>query len=161
MAEAPKKRVLLVCMGNICRSPTAEGVLKKIIKDNGLDEIVEVDSAGTHGYHAGEAPDPRALAAAAKRGYELKGLRARKVRRDDFALFDLVLAMDRENLANLLEICPPVYQERVRLFLSYASEGGSDEVPDPYFGGPAGFEVVLDMIEEAARGLVESMRSTG
>lgn len=159
MAEDPKKRILLVCMGNICRSPTAEGVVRKIIKDNGLGDLVEVDSAGTHGYHAGEAPDPRALAAAAKRGYDLKGLRARKVRRDDFALFDLVLAMDRENLANLLEICPPVYQERVRLFLSYASETRSDEVPDPYFGGPAGFEAVLDMIEDAARGLVESMKS--
>ncbi|HNH14752.1 MAG TPA: low molecular weight protein-tyrosine-phosphatase, partial [Rhodocyclaceae bacterium] len=100
MGLQSKKRILLVCMGNICRSPTAEGVLKKIIKNSGLEMFIEVDSAGTHGYHAGEPPDPRAIAAAAKRGYDLKGLRARKVRRDDFALFDLVLAMDRENVAN-------------------------------------------------------------
>jgi len=158
MGLPSKKRILLVCMGNICRSPTAEGVLRKIIKENGLDGFIEVDSAGTHGYHAGEAPDPRAIAAAAKRGYDLKSLRARKVRRDDFALFDLVLAMDRENVANLMEICPPVYHQRIQLFLRFGRNSMEDEVPDPYYGGPAGFEAVLDMAEDAARGLLDHLR---
>ena len=132
MGLQSKKRILLVCMGNICRSPTAEGVLKKIIKNSGLEMFIEVDSAGTHGYHAGEPPDPRAIAAAAKRGYDLKGLRARKVRRDDFALFDLVLAMDRENVATLMALCPPVYHPRIQLFLRYGRDTMQDEVPDAY-----------------------------
>lgn len=158
MEKRAKRRVLLVCMGNICRSPLAEGVLKKILENKGLLECINVDSAGTHGYHAGEAPDPRAVAVAARRGYDIKALRARMVRRDDFSVFDLVLAMDRDNLANLLEICPPVYQSRVKLFLSYALDIGIDEVPDPYYGGEAGFEAVLTMVENAAHGLVETLR---
>lgn len=158
MAGTAKRKVLLVCMGNICRSPIAEGVLCKALEHNGIGECVDVDSAGTHGYHAGEAPDPRAIAVAGRRGYDIKALRARKVRRDDFAVFDLVLAMDRENLANLLDICPPVYQSRVKLFLSYALGMEIDEVPDPYYGGEAGFEAVIEMAENAARGLADALR---
>lgn len=158
MAELAARKVLLVCMGNICRSPIAEGVLRKTLLDNGLSSIVNVDSAGTHNYHTGEAPDPRAVAVAGRRGYDIKALRARRVRREDFAGFDLILAMDRDNLANLLEICPPVYQPRIKLFLSYARNIEIDEVPDPYYGGAAGFEAVLAMVENAAQGLVDALR---
>lgn len=158
MSTPVKRKVLLVCMGNICRSPIAEGVLTKILKDNKLGDIVKVDSAGTHAFHSGEPPDPRAVAVAARHGYEIRSLRARKVRREDFALFDLVLAMDRDNLANLIETCPPVYRTRVRLFLSYAHDIELDEVPDPYYGGEAGFEAVLAMVEKAASGLAEALR---
>lgn len=158
MARPAKTNLLLVCMGNICRSPIAEGVLTKILENSGLSDLVNVDSAGTHGFHAGEPPDPRAVAVAARHGYEIKSLRARKVRREDFFLFDLVLAMDRDNLANLIETCPPVYQSRVKLFLSFARDIEIDEVPDPYYGGEAGFEAVLAMVEKAAHGLVETLR---
>lgn len=158
MAERAAKKVLLVCMGNICRSPIAEGVLNKLLSDNGLSQNIKVDSAGTHGFHAGEAPDRRAIAVAWRRGYDIKALRARRVGRDDFAGFDLILAMDRDNLANLLEICPPVFQPRIKLFLSYAHDLDTDEVPDPYYGGEAGFEAVLEMVENAARGLIDALR---
>jgi protein-tyrosine phosphatase len=158
MADPAKRKVLLVCMGNICRSPIAEGVLRKVLENSGLAKLVDVDSAGTHGYHVGEPPDPRAIAVAGRRGYDIKALRARRVRRDDFSAFDLVLAMDRENLANLLEICPPVYQSRVKLLLSYSRDIDIHEVPDPYYGGEAGFEAVLAMVENAALGLVEALR---
>lgn len=157
MDERTVSKILLVCMGNICRSPIADGVVRKILKNNSLSDQVKVDSAGTHGYHAGEPPDRRAVAVAGRRGYDIADVRARKVRRDDFANFDLVLAMDRENLANLLEICPPVYQVRVKLFLSYARGIKIDEVPDPYYGGEAGFEAVVDMVENAAQGLVDTL----
>jgi len=152
-----RKRVLLVCMGNICRSPTAEGVLRRQVEDRGLAAVIDVDSAGTHGYHVGEAPDARAIAAAARRGYDLRKLRARKLRREDFAAFDLVLAMDRDNLANLLDICPPEYRHRVSLFLAYARRAPTDEVPDPYYGPEAGFDLVLDLVEDAALGLIETL----
>ena len=158
MAAPVKTKVLLVCMGNICRSPIAEGVLAKMLENSGFGDLVNVDSAGTHGFHAGEPPDPRAVAVAARHGYEIKSLRARKVRLEDFSLFKLVLAMDRDNLANLIESCPPVYQSRVKLFLSYARDIEFDEVPDPYYGGEAGFEAVLAMVENAAHGLVEALR---
>lgn len=161
MAERTVCKVLLVCMGNICRSPIAEGIVKELLRKNELDDIIKVDSAGTHAYHAGEPPDRRAVAAAGRRGYPIADLRARKVRRDDFATFDLVLAMDRENLANLLEMCPPVYQAKVKLFLSYATGIKIDEVPDPYYGGEAGFEAVVDMVENASQGLVDALLRDG
>lgn len=157
MALHGKRNVLLVCMGNICRSPIAEGVLNKFLQNNKLYDFIKVDSAGTHGYHSGEAPDPRAIAVAGRRGYDIRSLRARKVRKDDFALFDLVLAMDRENLANLLDICPAVYHSRVKLFLNFARGIKTDEVPDPYYGGEAGFQAVLDMAENAAQGLIDAI----
>jgi protein-tyrosine phosphatase len=151
-------RVLLVCMGNICRSPTAEGVLRKYIKNNMLGDKVEVDSAGTHGYHVGEAPDSRTQRAAAVRGYNLSQLRARKVARQDLDYFDLILAMDKSNLDNLRRMATPEQQERIKLFMDYSRNFDDDEVPDPYYGLGHGFDLVLDMVEDAAQGLVEEIR---
>jgi protein-tyrosine phosphatase len=151
-------RVLLVCMGNICRSPTAEGVLRQYIRLNRLGDKVEVDSAGTHGYHVGEAPDARTQRAAAVRGYNLSQLRARKVARQDLDYFDLILAMDRNNLDNLLRMATPEQQTRIKLFMDYAMNFDDDEVPDPYYGLGHGFDLVLDMVEDAAQGLIEEIR---
>lgn len=151
-------RVLLVCMGNICRSPTAEGVLRKYIKNNGLGDKVEVDSAGTHGYHVGEAPDSRTQRAASARGYNLTQLRARKVARQDLDYFDLILAMDKSNLDNLWRMATPEQKERIKLFMDYAKNFDDDEVPDPYYGLGHGFDLVLDMVEDAAQGLIEEIK---
>lgn len=151
-------RVLLVCMGNICRSPTAEGVLRQFIKINGLGSDVEVDSAGTHGYHAGEAPDPRTQRAASVRGYNLSQLRARKVARQDLDYFDLILAMDKTNLDNLKRMASPEQQEKIRLFMEFAANFEDDEVPDPYYGLGHGFDLVLDMVEDGAQGLIDEFR---
>lgn len=147
-------RVLFVCMGNICRSPTAEGVFSELLKRNGLDAHVHVDSAGTHAYHVGSAPDPRAQAAALRRGADLGKQRARKVAGHDFESFDYILAMDRDNLELLEEMCPPEHRSKLRLMLEYAPHLGLTEVPDPYYGGSAGFERVLDLIEAASEGLL-------
>ena len=152
-------RILLVCMGTICRSPTAEGVLRKYIRNNRLGDIVEVDSAGTHGYHVGEAPDPRTQRAALARGYNLSQLRARKVARQDIDYFDLILAMDKSNLDNLRRMAPPGAHERIKLFMDFADNFDDDEVPDPYYGLGHGFDLVLDMIEDAAQGLVDQLKS--
>ncbi|HRF29064.1 MAG: low molecular weight phosphotyrosine protein phosphatase [Azonexus sp.] len=151
-------RVLLVCMGNICRSPTAEGVLRCFIKNNNLGDKVEVDSAGTHGYHVGEAPDSRTQRAAAVRGYNLSQLRARKVARQDLDYFDLILAMDKSNLDNLRRLATPEQQERIKLFMDYARSFDDDEVPDPYYGLGHGFDLVLDMVEDASLGLIEEIK---
>lgn len=151
-------RVLLVCMGNICRSPTAEGVLRKYIKNNKLGDKVEVDSAGTHGYHVGEAPDSRTQRAASVRGYNLSQLRARKVARQDLDYFDLILAMDKSNLDNLQRMALPEQQERIKLFMDYAKNFEDDEVPDPYYGLGHGFDLVLDMVEDASQGLIEEIK---
>lgn len=151
-------RVLLVCMGNICRSPTAEGVLRYFLKINKLGDKVEVDSAGTHGYHVGEAPDSRTQRAAAVRGYNLSQLRARKVARQDLDYFDLILAMDKSNLDNLKRMATPEQQERMQLFMSYARNFDDDEVPDPYYGLGHGFDLVLDMVEDASLGLLEEIK---
>ena len=151
-------RVLLVCMGNICRSPTAEGVLRKYIKINNLGDCFEVDSAGTHGCHVGEAPDSRTQRAASIRGYNLSQLRARKVARQDLDYFDLILAMDRSNLDNLRRMATPEQQERIKLFMDYAKNFEDDEVPDPYYGLGHGFDLVLDMVEDASQGLIEEIK---
>lgn len=151
-------RVLLVCMGNICRSPTAEGVLRHFIKINGLGDNVEVDSAGTHGYHVGEAPDQRTQRAASARGYNLSQLRARKVARQDLDYFDLILAMDKSNLDNLQRMAMPEQQDKIKLFMDFARNFDDDEVPDPYYGLGHGFDLVLDMVEDASQGLVEDIR---
>ncbi|MDP3440030.1 MAG: low molecular weight protein-tyrosine-phosphatase [Azonexus sp.] len=151
-------RVLLVCMGNICRSPTAEVVLRQYIKLHNLGDKVEVDSAGTHGYHVGEAPDSRTQRAAAVRGYNLSQLRARKVARQDLDYFDLILAMDKSNLDNLRRMATPEQQERIKLFMQYAKNFEDDEVPDPYYGLGHGFDLVLDMVEDAAQGLIEEVK---
>ncbi len=151
------KHILFVCMGNICRSPTAEGVLNKIIKNKRIESLFKVDSAGTHGYHIGEPPDSRTREAALKRGIDLSGLRARKVVPEDFERFDLVLAMDHDNLALLKRGARPKHHAKLGLFMSYSSRFDTDEVPDPYYGGEQGFELVLDMAEDAARGLIEAL----
>ncbi len=151
-------RVLLVCMGNICRSPTAEVVLRQFIKNNNLGDKVEVDSAGTHGYHVGESPDSRTQRAAAARGYNLSQLRARKVARQDLDYFDLILAMDKSNLDNLKRMATEEQQERIKLFMEYARNFDDEEVPDPYYGLGHGFDLVLDMVEDASKGLVEAIK---
>lgn len=145
-------------MGNICRSPTAEAVFRQVVAESGLEGVVHVDSAGTHGYHVGEPPDRRTIAAAARRGYLLDSLRARRFEPSDFERFDYVIAMDRENLVQLEMHAGAEHRQRVSLFLSFA-QGIGEEVPDPYYGGAAGFERVLDMVEEASRGLLETLRS--
>lgn len=151
-------RILFVCLGNICRSPTAEVVFRTVASREAPDIVVEIDSAGTAGYHVGELPDRRTRQAAARRGYDLSQLRARVVEPRDFEYFDLILAMDSENLRVLERRAPPQARERLRLFLEFAPEAGITEVPDPYYGGPNGFEDVLDLIEAASRGLIEHLR---
>jgi protein-tyrosine phosphatase len=148
-------RILFVCMGNICRSPTAEGVTRALAEKKGVAAYFEFDSAGTHGYHIGNPPDARARQAAAKRGYDLAPLKARQVNEFDFDRFDRILAMDRDNLDLLRQACPEEHRGKLGLFLEYASRSTNDEVPDPYYGGPEGFERVLDMIEDAAGGLLD------
>jgi protein-tyrosine phosphatase len=151
-------RILFVCLGNICRSPTAEGVLRTLAAREAPELAIEVDSAGTAAYHMGEPPDPRTRQAAARRGYDLRALRARVVEPGDFERFDLILAMDRENLRVLRRHAPPDAHERLRLFLEFAPEAGPEDVPDPYYGGPNGFEEVLDIVEAATRGLLAHLR---
>lgn len=144
-------------MGNICRSPTAEGVFRHFLRQNKLEGRFEVDSAGTHGYHVGEAPDLRTQRAAACRSYDLSNMRARKVAPQDLDYFDLILAMDRNNLDVLKRICPPEKYDRLGLFMAYSKNFDDDEVPDPYYGLGHGFDLVLDMVEDATRGLIESI----
>lgn len=150
--------VLFVCMGNICRSPTAEGVFRALVAREAPGWPVHVDSAGTHAYHVGEPPDRRSVAAAAARGYDLSGLRARQVIREDFERFDLLLAMDGDNLARLHALAPSGLSARACLLLDYAPHQPLRHVPDPYYGGPRGFEQVLDLIEEASRGVLAALQ---
>lgn len=151
-------KVLFVCLGNICRSPTAEGVFRSLVESESLGEPILADSAGTHAYHSGEPPDPRAQAAAARRGIDLSRLRGRQAIAEDFHEFDYVVAMDRENYDYLHSICPPALKYKIRLFMEFAPDYPHDEVPDPYFGGVSGFDRVLDMIEDAAGGLLAEIR---
>ena len=153
-------KVLFVCLGNICRSPTAEGVFRKLVREEQLEHLFEIDSAGTHAYHLGEPPDERAQVACARRGIDISRLRGRKAIAADIEKFDYVLAMDRENYEDLCDICPPGQESRIRLFMEFAADRPEEEVPDPYFGGVSGFDRVLDMIEDAARGLLEDIRRT-
>lgn len=153
-----KIKVLFICMGNICRSPTAEAVFRRQVEQAGLHQHIHIDSAGTHAYHVGNPPDGRAQAAGAKRGYEMAHLRGRRVSVKDFAEFDYVLAMDMDNLANLQNECPDEYAHKVGLFLEYAKNFTEREVPDPYYGGASGFERVLDMVEDASQGLLDTIR---
>lgn len=152
-------KVLFCCMGNICRSPTAEGVARALAARQGMAEAFEFDSAGTHGYHVGAAPDPRASEAAARRGYDLSTLKARQVNPYDFERFDHILAMDQDNLSLLRQACPPHHHGKLRLFLEFATGCEEIEVPDPYYGGPEGFERVLDLVERAAEGMLSSLSS--
>jgi protein-tyrosine phosphatase len=149
--------VLFVCTGNICRSPTAEAVFRRLVSDAGLDGSIRVDSAGTHGYHVGEPPDERALRHALRRGYDLSALRARRVAQRDFEEFDLIIAMDRGHLRILQRLCPREKRHKLRLIMEFAPQQSADEVPDPYYGDADQFEQVLDMLEAAARGLLRTV----
>jgi len=145
-------------MGNICRSPTAQGVLQKLINDDGFGQMILVDSAGTYANQVGMKTDSRAVSAAKKRGYKLSKYRARKVTEADFENFDYVLAMDNENHADLLSQCEEQFKRKVKLFLEFASTSDVLEVPDPYYGGLKGFEIVLDLVEDASKGLLEHIK---
>ncbi len=159
MTETSNKvSVLFVCMGNICRSPTAEGVFRHLVAEAGLEERFEIDSAGTHAYHVGEPPDKRALQAAARRGFSLESIRARRVAPEDFERFHHIIAMDQDNLIMLHEQAEAGQREKIRLLLEFAS-GPETEVPDPYYGGATGFERVLDLVEDASRGLLDMLRT--
>ncbi|ADE11991.1 low molecular weight protein-tyrosine-phosphatase [Sideroxydans lithotrophicus] len=158
MENNGKVRILFCCMGNICRSPTAEAVFRHYVAQAGLAERIHIDSAGTHDYHIGEAPDVRTQRAAKQRGYDMSDLRGRQVEAGDFKRFDYVLAMDEANLDILQRLRPRDAQSHLGLFLEFAECYREREVPDPYFGGADGFEHVLDMVEDAANGLLRHVR---
>ncbi len=149
-------RVLFVCVGNICRSPSAEGVFRNLLRKRALTDCIESDSAGTASYHVGEAPDSRSQQAARQRGYDLSAIRSRKLVAADFERFDLVLAMDGGVLAELRRLCPPAHKEKVHLFMDFSATRNGADVPDPYYGGSDGFERVLDMIEPGAQGVLDA-----
>lgn len=160
-ASAPKTSILFVCMGNICRSPTAEAVFRKRAEEAGLADRLVIDSAGTHAYHVGKSPDRRSREAAERRGIDMSGIRARKVTADDLETFDYVLAMDRDNLSILLTLHEEAEaRTRPRLFLEFAG-ADRDEVPDPYYGGAKGFDHVLDLVERAVEGLLTEVGRRG
>ncbi len=156
-------RMLFVCLGNICRSPTAEGVMRHLVEDEGLIGEFELDSAGTGGWHVGDPPDPRAREAARRRGIVVAGA-ARQVQHADFEDFDLILAMDRANLRDLRAAAPPDGSAEIRLLREFDADsvgGGDLDVPDPYYGGPDGFDDVLDLVDAACRGLLADVRERG
>lgn len=149
--------VLFVCTGNICRSPTADAVLRKMVADHGLSNVVEVDSAGTHDYHVGEPPDDRSQEHARKRGYDLSMLRARQVQPEDFERFDLILALDDGHLRILNKMCPAQFRSKVHRFTEFCIRHKSHEVPDPYYGGAQGFENVLDLVEDGCEEILQQI----
>ena len=151
------RAVLFVCSGNICRSPTAEGVFRRLVREAGLDGSIRVDSAATHDYHVGEPPDERARQHALRRGYDLSALRARRVALRDFEEFDLIVAMDRSHLRILQRLCSRESRHKLRLIMDFAPDLGTDEVPDPYYGDADQFEQMLDLVEAAARGLLRTV----
>ncbi|HXQ31427.1 MAG TPA: low molecular weight protein-tyrosine-phosphatase [Steroidobacteraceae bacterium] len=159
MSTNKQIRILFVCMGNICRSPTAEAVLRRIAAEEAAELRIEVASAGTHDYHVGDPPDPRAQAAARRRGIDMSRLRARQLAAADFDAFDYLLVMDERNLEDARALAPQRFRARLGLLLDYAPELEQREVPDPYYGGAAGFEEVLDLLEAAARGLLSELRA--
>ncbi len=156
-----KIKVLFVCMGNICRSPTAEAVFAKLIEEQKLSHHFYLDSAGTHASHSGEPPDRRSQQAAQERGIDMSHLRARKVINGDFEDFDYLLAMDDDNYSILINACPERHRHKIKYFLEYAPHLGEREVPDPYYSGQQGFERVLDMVEQAASGYLQSLQASG
>ena len=155
---AQQIRILFVCMGNLCRSPMAEGVFKHYVAQAGLAEMIASDSAGTHDYHVGDPPDARAQQAARRRGYDLSGLRGRQVSRGDFGEFDYLLAMDEANLRVLQRLCPSQHAHKLKLLMEFSTGPAPREVPDPYYGEDQGFERVLDLVEQAAQGLLDHVR---
>lgn len=155
---APVK-VLFVCLGNICRSPTAEGIFRHLVRERGLETLIHIDSAGTGGWHQGEPPDTRAQAEAKRRGIDISGLRARQVRHTDFTEFDYILAMDGDNHDELRRLCPPQHGERLHYAVSFAPHLNAPEVPDPYYGGARGFAQVYDLLTAVCEGLLGRIRS--
>lgn len=158
MPEQTRVSVLFVCMGNICRSPTAHGVFRNMVQEEGLEKSIEIDSAGTHAYHVGSSPDRRAQATAASRNIDLSDLYGRQIETEDFYRFDYILAMDNDNLEILHSLCPVGAEGKLRLFMDFAPDYGMQEVPDPYDGGDRGFDQVFDMIAAASRGLMADIR---
>ncbi|MFO1431052.1 MAG: low molecular weight protein-tyrosine-phosphatase [Candidatus Competibacteraceae bacterium] len=152
-------KVLFVCMGNVCRSPMAEGTLRRMLEETGLGDKIVVASAGTHTFHLGAAPDMRGQIVAGRRGVSLKGIRARRLAEDDFSAFDYLLAMDQENYSYLHDLCPQSeHREKIQLFLSYAPHLADREIPDPYYGSQVGFERVMDLLEAGAEGFLLHLR---
>lgn len=153
-----KVSVLFVCLGNICRSPTAHGIFRHLVKNAGLEEVIEVDSAGTAAFHVGKSPDTRSTLLAKERGIEMSDLRARQVDLGDFYQYDYVLAMDEANLFNLKEMALPEHYDQIKLFLEFSRDYDEKEVPDPYYGGAQGFDHVFDLVDSASRGLLEHIK---
>jgi protein-tyrosine phosphatase len=153
----PKHRLLFVCLGNICRSPMAEGVFRRVAAEEGVLDLFEIDSAGLGDWHVGQAPDTRAQAAARRRGMDISGQSARQVSRADYERFDLLLAMDSSNFEELTQLAPQSARAKVRRFLDFAPHAGTNDVPDPFYGGKEGFDHALDLIEEASRGLLAEL----
>lgn len=161
MPVQARTSILFVCTGNICRSVTAEGIFRKMTNDAGLGHLILSDSAGTHGYHIGDAPDPRAQAAARRRGYDLSRLRARKIEQRDFERFDLLIAMDDEHYRTLARMAGEQGAEhKLKMMMSYARRATHSVVPDPYYGGPDGFDLVLDLLEDSCEGLLGQVRGS-
>ena len=156
--EKKKIKVLFVCFGNICRSPTAAAVFKKTVEDEGLHEVIEVDSAGTSGYHIGDMADVRSRDAAASRGYDMDDHRGRRVEVEDFETFDYILAMDNDNYSQLATLCTPGNWGKLKMFMEFGDGFPGKEVPDPYYGKSEGFELVLDMVESASQGLLRDIK---
>ena len=153
-------KVMFVCMGNICRSPTAHGVFRKMVRDEGYADDIYIESSGTHAYHVGESPDQRAQQTAFGRGIDLSDLRAQKVRTSDFHNFDYILAMDHDNFSILSLSCPAEHRDKLYMFLDFAEDVSAKEVPDPYYGGASGFDHVFDLVENASRGLLDNIIQT-
>jgi len=151
------KKILFVCTGNICRSPSAEAVLKHLIRQNNCEDRFEIASAGTHGYHVGDPPDPRAVQQAARRGIDMTGIRAQKVKPSDFDVYDLIIAMDREHMRFLQEMKPFSSKASLRLFTDFMKSPASEDIPDPYYGDEKEFAAVLDMLEEGCAAMVRSL----
>jgi len=153
-----KVSVLFVCLGNICRSPTAHGVFRKLVREAGLEELIEIDSAGTAAFHVGKAPDTRSTLVAKERGVEMADLRARQVDLGDFYQYDYVLAMDEANFFNLKEMALPEHYDQIKLFLEFTEAYSETEVPDPYYGGAQGFDHVFNLVESASEGLLQHIQ---
>lgn len=151
-------RVLFVCLGNICRSPTAHGVFEKLVKDAGLQHLIEIDSCGTGAWHVGEAPDERTQKKAKDKGYDLSYLRARKLNKEDFEKFDYILSMDTRNLADVIKKAPATYNGTIKLFLDYSQERNILEVPDPFYGDDETFERVFNLVESTCKGLMQELK---
>ena len=151
-------QILMVCMGNICRSPTAHGVMRELVQSRGLQARISVDSCGTHAYHVGDAPDPRSQQHALRRGYDLSDLRARQVCAADFGQADLILAMDAQNMALLRERCPAKHQHKLQMLTDYCQSLQANAVPDPYYGGASGFDQVLDLVEDSCAGVLAQLQ---